>query len=701
MKEFIVTPIEKVRYDGHIVYPTQYKLALQARQSTKKQSLHNQESYESQTTVLLEHALDMGWKGLEADIIPFIENRRKDGKIVDASGTKRVDERPTMQDLWYHIEHDIVKAVMCRGVDRLFRHIDMVEPAQFARLCKDHQCIIITVKEVRRRTRIEVYNFHDNPEDIGAFLAEAQAGADFILNQIEWMVRCKLNKALRGEYDGRNVPAGFILVNEKYHIYEPHAQVVRWLFRRYRELSGNFSSLMREVAQRIADQGYLFPPFADERFTQMGRSGDGYIIKPKGLKGLLVNTVYIGWWLVYETVDKGKETEHRVLRAKIEDHHPAIVSLEDFWYAYERLTEEDAPRSRYNKVGTISCNALLDGIVTSDKSSVYVSQRAHEPDTACYVMSSHKQFQGNHFYGSIYVRELDHLFTSHLLAKLEEGKRIRDTLDPGMRDGWDNLDAMLATRLIDVAKMQEIATAGIDSMLAQYQEEAASLDNTLHYGAAKLPPKKIEEYSERLARLHVAISELTLKKSRAQQAARELAAFTNKLGDVPAVWKELGIEKQRRFVALITEKITLTKPSPNWLQLTIQWLWPDMPLDILYIWQRGSRSEAWTDEENSILRTLYSHADRGTILQALPSHSWSAILQRAVDLGVSRAYQRNDNTLHRFLSVEDATFMAQAGIMFDKEDPSVRYWWTTSLQTTDTSSRRKAPVQTLVVRFVC
>jgi hypothetical protein len=689
MRDFIVTPLPEQDYTARVRLPIESMLAIQARQSTKKQAEDNRESYEAQTRMHYKRALRLGWQG--DAIMMFIENKRKDGTFIDASGTSRIDQRPTMQEIWYHVEHDIIKAIMTRGVDRLFRHIDMVEPAQFAKLCKEHHCLIITDTAILDLNR---------PDDYKKFLADAQAGADY-LQHIKMMLRYKLEKALRGEYDGRNVPAGFILVNEQYHIYEPHAQVVRWLFRRYRELSGNFSFLMREVAQRIADQGYLFPPFADERYTQMGRSGDGYIIKPKGLKGLLTNVVYIGWWLVYETVDKGKETEHRVLRAKIEYHHPAIPPVEDFWYAYERLTEENAPRSRYSKVGTVSCNALLGGIVTSDKSSVYVSQRAEEPDTASYVMSSHKQFRGSHFYGSIYVKELDQLFSSHLLEKLEEGKRIRDTLEPAMRDGWDDLDAMLATRLIDVAKMQEIATAGIDSMLAQYQEEAASLDNTLHYGAKKLPPAKIEEYAERLARLSVSISELTRKKNRAQKTAEELAAFTNKLDDVPAVWKGLGIEKQRRFVSLVTEKITLTKPSPNWLQLTIQWLWPDMPLDILYIWQRGSRGEAWTDDENSILRTLYPHADRGTILQALPSRSWSAILQRAVGLELSRAYQRNDNTLHRLLSVEDATFMAQAGIVFDKEDPYVRYW-VTSVRNNDTSSRRrKAPVQTLVIRFVC
>jgi hypothetical protein len=94
-------------------------------------------------------AHDIGW--IDGDIIPLIENKRKDGKIVDASGRLRMDERPTFQDLAHYIERDEVKAVMTRGVDRLFRHIDMIEPAVFAEICRKHRCIIITVKEFKGR----------------------------------------------------------------------------------------------------------------------------------------------------------------------------------------------------------------------------------------------------------------------------------------------------------------------------------------------------------------------------------------------------------------------------------------------------------------------------------------------------------------------------------------------------------------------
>jgi hypothetical protein len=701
MREYVVTPIEKTGYDGHIIYSTQYPLALQARQSTKEQSLQNQESYESQTTVLLEHALDMGWKRLretpddDGDIIPFIENKRKDGKIVDASGTKRVDQRPTMQDLWYHIEHDLVKAVMTRGVDRLFRHVAMIEPANFADLCRRHRCIVITVKEVRRRTRIEVYNFHDNPEDIGAFLAEAQAGADFILNQIEWMHRCKLNKAIRGGFDGRAIPVGFLLVDGTYVVYEPHAVVVRWLFRRYRELAGNFALLKGEVAQLVAEQGYLFPFFpgtVQYPHMEIGRNDSGYTLSAVSLKDLLCNPVYLGWWLVYETIDKGQDTERRVLRTKIENHHEAIVPPADFWYAHERLASQDAPRSRYNKVGTIPCDALLNGLLTSTgERAVYVYQTKETPEKAMYVIEDTKETYGDHTHGSLYVRELDRLFTDHLLAKLEAGKRLQEQyqgeLFPGvnMADQLDIQENVMVMRLEEVIQQQDVAAAGIDANLLKYTEEAASLDRTLHYGAAKLTPEKIAEYAERLAELSVTIAQLQAKKRRTAETQAELSKFNRKLDTVPDAWKKMTLSEQRRFIALVTQQLVLTKPAPNWLQLDIIWLWEDEetgePVQTTcYIWQRRGKGETWEDAESDILRMWYPTADRAALLDTLPNRSWSAIRYQASRLGLLRPYRFNNSHLHRFVSLDDASFMAQAGIIFEEENQYQHVWWMNASQ---------------------
>lgn len=252
MRNFIVTPIaEQDEVEYIVTLPTHRKLAIQARQSKKRQAMFNKESYEYQTRTMLQRAVKLGW--VDPDIILLIENKRKDGTLVDASGTKRIDQRPTMTDLWDYIEREEIGAVMTRAVDRLFRHINMIEPAQFADHCKKHGVIILTEKQR--------FDFNKRPEDVKRFLAEAQAGADYISGHIAMMNHYRRDKALRGEYDGRNVPSGFILDEDRMHyiVYEPHACVVRWIFRRFRELSGNFASLYKELAALP----FVFPFFPE------------------------------------------------------------------------------------------------------------------------------------------------------------------------------------------------------------------------------------------------------------------------------------------------------------------------------------------------------------------------------------------------------------------------------------------------------
>jgi hypothetical protein len=80
--------------------------------------------------------------------------------------------------------------------------------------------------------------------------------------------------------------------------------------------------------------------------------------------GILTNTSYIGWYQ-YHGVVVSKEA------------HPAIVSLDDFMFSYERLsgtsldgteTQERKPRER--RYGANS--AFLAGIVHSDDMPVYI-----------------------------------------------------------------------------------------------------------------------------------------------------------------------------------------------------------------------------------------------------------------------------------------------------------------------------------------
>lgn len=671
---------------GRVVFPVDYYLALYVRQSSGEQVENNPESFLQQTQELYKIAKgDLAWPG-ENILPPFIENRQaSDGSWKDASGTLRLDQRPALQALVGYIERDEVKAVLVWLVDRLFRDEDGAEAPAFARICKTHNCLVLT-------SQGDIFDF-TNQRDYKRFLREADVASEFITDYLKGRAHpARKAVALRGEYDGRAVTIGFFVeqktvrkrfeqsIPRRYQVWEPHASVVRWLFRRYRELAGNFAALKREVAQKTAEQGYLFPSFPNTMHRphiKLRHNGRGYVISDRGLQDLLCNVAYIGWYY-----NKGGNT--------IKDNHPAIVDEGDFWYAFDRLSPvtvdgelKTRPATHFTKVGTDPVPALLYNVLTADGPyKVYVNQNAGGKGGAAYAIIDNKEYYGGDKLGSIAVTDLDSIVTSHLLAKLEEGKKVRDYYAemPHFADALNELENKLVLRFLDVAKMQGSLTAGIDAQIAEYTQEAESLDRTLHFGAKALDGKTIEQYAGRLAKLRRSLDQLETKRTRLHKEQAELQEFTDRLGDVPATWEKWSVEKRRRFIELATEKITLKRVARNWLQLEIAWFWPDEPHSLCYIWQRKT-SDAWTAEENTLLCTLYPTADRAILLTALPDRSWTAIQHQAYRLHIFRPWDVravNSSGLHKYLSLEDQAFMESVGIVFDTEHADVHAWWSTS-----------------------
>jgi DNA invertase Pin-like site-specific DNA recombinase len=657
---------------GRVELPLDHLLAIYARQSRAEQVENNPESFQMQTQGLLKTALDLCWK--PELIHTFIENEKAGDKWKNASGAKRLDERPKLQEIVGLIEQDIVKAVLVFLVDRLFRDEDRTEAGVFARICREHQCIVLTSEG-------DMFDF-TNRRDYDRFIDEAKAGGDFITHYLKGRaLPARRQKALRGEYDGRSVPVGFTVERRvkglvrRYVIYEPHAEVVRWIFKRYRELSGNFALLYRELCARP----YIFPLYQTGEYiphTTLGRNSQGYILTKPGLKGLLTNVAYIGYWYV-----DGAELR--------KDNHPAIVDEGDFWYAFDRLSpvtidgeprEQHIERARFNRLGTLPADALLNGIVTSENEyTVYVIQHAEKPSKACYTITNNNHYGATRTLGSIQVAKLDALFTTRMFEKLEAGKQLRQQF-AGTQ--WENkvggLESHMAKQLIDVAKAQQQQTAGITSQIADYTEEADSLDRLLHYGAKALDEKTIEKKATRLGNLRRSIDQLKAKLNRAQRAQEDLQKFVERLDDIPAVWHEMGkedgttYEKQQRFIRLVTNSMTLTRVAPNWLCLDIAWLSTETPNSVCYIWQQHGNGKSWTDEENHILTYAYPHADRLQLLKALPTRNWSAIMIQARRLGLSRPYSQKNSGLPIMLSMDDATFMQEHGISYA---PGVHTWW--------------------------
>src|SRR6185437_14332487 len=122
--------------------PTDKLILIYARQSTKGQVLKRKESTLQQTGEQLDRALELGWSAEKR--LLFIENQAKDGKIRNASGRLRIDEREGLNTVMFYISSDEASAVMACDVARLFRDDELVGPVVFAKACKTHHVLIIT-----------------------------------------------------------------------------------------------------------------------------------------------------------------------------------------------------------------------------------------------------------------------------------------------------------------------------------------------------------------------------------------------------------------------------------------------------------------------------------------------------------------------------------------------------------------------------
>ena len=391
--------------------PLEYLLIVYARQSAKDAPIRNKESYDMQTVRLVAYGRELGWTG-EDGILVKIENKRKDGKWRAASGTLRIDQREGLQSVVWLIEADKCKAVMVWAVDRLFRHEDMVEPAVFVRICKEHHCIILTPDDF--------FDFN-NPkrDDRRRFLELAQQAADYVTKHVKGrMIPAKYQVARRGDYDGRTLPIGLIIFEGelKPHEYTPQAEVVRSrIFARFRELDGQFNLLWREIAP-VRD---LFPPYPKDAVGVKGYMKEGpFGISRPGLEDMLTNIAYDGSWYFKE---KGKSA------IIIPGNHDRIVPHDDFIFSFNRMSKTTLtgepneqrrmrPFTRFTRVGTDPYPALLDGIITTNlpRYHVYVYQKAHKNSKAFYTLRGPEHAYLDCDRIAISVPTLDRIFEQRL-----------------------------------------------------------------------------------------------------------------------------------------------------------------------------------------------------------------------------------------------------------------------------------------------
>jgi DNA invertase Pin-like site-specific DNA recombinase len=261
-----------------------------------------------------------------------------DKRDLGVSGQLRMEDREAFRDMLRRMPEtagkERIRAVIVRDVSRLFRNKWGDEPGKFMEICYRYNVLVVTADFV--------YDFSVNWH-IDKFKRKCEEAWSHIENHVYGvMLPARDERAYAGYWTGGNLPVGYSLDRRekikgeenpnynKFIIYEKHAKVVRWIFRRYKQLNGNVRALYREI-ERLEKP--LIPDFDEDvpeevisNLSTYKKVPGGYTIaSDAGLRRVLTNRVYIGYWIYCgELVST--------------NNHSAIVDYDDFMFAYNRLS---------------------------------------------------------------------------------------------------------------------------------------------------------------------------------------------------------------------------------------------------------------------------------------------------------------------------------------------------------------------------
>lgn len=640
---------------GPVTLPTNSMVAIYARQSTKKQAENNRESAEMQTTDLVALAHRLGWD--DEHIILYVENRREDGTIKNASGRLRIDERENLQALVSRIEHDEVKAVIVFLEDRLFRDETMIQPYTFIDICRRHNCLVITPHMT--------YNFRRD-YDIEMFADRCKSAARYITDYVRVRLHGgRARVAARGEYIGMSIPMGYTIDTDKdspfyrkYTPYEAHATVIRSLFQRYKELDGKFNLLVREVEA----MPYLFPDFTPDvdvkyrKKNTMLKVAGGYKPTRDALKSILTNIAYIGYWIYDGTI--------------IQDNHAPIVESELFFYAFNRLSTYDLTegkqelpkyRVRYTQQGSAPREALLEDVITAGKDkTVLVQADRHNPASYKVYKRQSRRYSNPIIPLSIHVATVDAVIVERI-------KHLARTTN--MR--YDLLNA-----LQEVQQTHEQAIVSVDSQLKTIEKQIAGKLATLDLPPDDLDPVTRAECAKSLKKLRETKAELEEKKRKADTATseQEIVELADAVENINARWGKLPYERKKRLINLLVGDVCIAGVSPHFIAINVTWGPPFFYRDTALLWRAKGARTHWSDEELELLSTHYASTDRQALVEMLPTHSWAGVRLEAHKLGLRRKVSTNNSSIPDEVTLQDWNILQRVGLPKQPEQDVAALW---------------------------
>lgn len=634
-------------------FPQDENGVIYVRQSSIAQIQNNIHSFEMQTDKFVEHFRNKGCTG-------YIEIIADDEGM---SGTKDIHEMPGLSRVMRLIEGKELlhgKQIGWVGavhVNRLTRDKWLVKPGTIMKECYENDVWIGTL-------RMD-FNFQDEYCQ-RVFMIEAEESA----RHLEWMKLVmgggKATASSNGYYDGRFLVPGYIvdrtdLKRKKYVIYEPHAKVIRWLFRRLLELDGNVWALGREVEK----MPFLFPKFEDwvdakniskfaaggykrTSFIKEGPYAGCYKFTIDGIRSVLCNPVYIGWWLPLNG-------------GVIENNHEPIVDEVLFTYAHKRLSTHNLNGERQRpgiatRPGQVQ--AILKKVLFDDRNQpMYASYGEHHGKTFFSYDSNEKTSLSITHRFSINIGRLDVIFLEKFFERIEALERL---------DDWeDKVEERLVAREASQEHTKALIQKQLNNAQRQRQETMDLLDDP---DIPKTKQMKID-YANKIAALEEKIaewgSELATPKDDEDDEEITLYQIHSLLPDIASKWDKLSFDIRLRFVGALVHKVVLSQVAPTWLKIEIHWKEAiGNIVDIGHFKRSSSNGTSWSVEEEALLFKLYPNADAVEICKAFPDRTWDGIQHRANRLLIKRENRKHSSfpVSERYGTEEDKQYEEEHGL---------------------------------------
>ena len=422
------------------------------------------------------------------------------------------------------------------------------------------------------------------------------------------------------------------------------------------------------MLREIERMPYLFPGFDDSideeivnKFTQyttvLGKEGqiEGYTISSdRGLRSLLSNPAYMGYWV------------HKGVVVKSENHE-AIIEYGPFIYAFNRLSltnldgtpNEELMEKRKPLVKKHFAERpayLKNRIFSADPQyTIYTSsyplmvrgtkgkEKRVETFYGFYLLRIWARFHAKYM---ITTRDVDNIFIGCLRQKLEmvdEPKLFLENEDK---------------KLQEQKRLQEDIARDIkaaESSMIRIKEDIMS-------GRVKNPDllealdKQYTNLGVDLARLREIDKNITNSKGQVQQRQ----SYKRMMHEADEAWEEIILpEEMQMMIDFFVKKVMLEPLAPHFYKMTVHWYDSEWGVDEALCYRDGNASIQWTDEEDEILRSHYPVTPRKELMAMLPSRNIRSMATRAHKNNIRRAIREQEPDIPTTFCLQDWQIMQE------------------------------------------